>query len=283
MTTVLPYTRVMQMIRAALLAAFLGTFCSAQFTTSFAPLDQWQVAVLNGDSAGLAALYSSSPAATIDTGKGSVDPSADVVFWTGLKIRSMDIHLVQSGSPQVGLHKLLFQATAKTAAGTKYVTVAQLWQMQNGVWKIVAADRDVAKLEQPLSIDENIYPSGDAHQEIREAEERAQKAHKRVLVVFGADWCYDCHVLDKAFQRKDIAELLTPNYEVVHIDVGRGEKNQDLMNEYGVPMKRGIPAIAILDSTGRLLYSQKNGEWERARALGPEDLMALLRKWKRQG
>jgi hypothetical protein len=47
-------------------------------------------------------------------------------------------------------------------------------------------------------------------------------------------------------------------------------------------MKRGIPAIALLDSSGKLLYSQKNGEWERARALGPEDLLEFLRKWKPQ-
>jgi thioredoxin 1 len=274
----------MRLLRAAALAALLSIPGFAQFTTSFAPLDQWQMAILNGDSAGLSALYSTYPPAAIDTGKGNVDATTDVAFWAGLKIRSMDIHLVQSVSPQMGLQKLLFQATAKTPGGLKYVTVAQLWQSQNGVWKIVRADRDVARLEQPLSIDENIYPAqADAHQEIRDAEQRAAKAHKRVLVVFGADWCYDCHVLDKAFHRKDIAAVLAPSYEVVHIDVGRGEKNQDLMNQYGVPMKRGIPAIAILDSNGKLLYSQKNGEWERARALGPEDLIALLRKWKGQG
>jgi len=274
----------MRLLRAAALAALLSIPGFAQFTTSFAPLDQWQMAILNGDSAGLSALYSTYPPAAIDTGKGNVDATTDVAFWTGLKIRSMDIHLVQSVSPQRGLQKLLFQATAKTPGGLKYITVAQLWQSQNGVWKIVRADRDVARLEQPLSIDENIYPAqADAHQEIRDAEQRAAKAHKRVLVVFGADWCYDCHVLDKAFHRKDIAAVLAPSYEVVHIDVGRGEKNQDLMNQYGVPMKRGIPAIAILDSNGKLLYSQKNGEWERARALGPEDLIALLRKWKGQG
>lgn len=264
--------------------ALLGSFSAAQFTTSFAPLDQWQMAILNRDSSALSALYSTNPPAMIDTGKENVDAGADVAFWTGLKIRSMDIHLVQSVSPQMGLQKLLFQATTKTPGGTKYVTVAQLWQLENGAWKIVRADRDVAKLEQPLSIDENIYPANvDGHQEIREAEQRAAKAHKRVLVVFGADWCYDCHVLDKAFHRQDIAAVLKPSYEVVHIDVGRGEKNQDLMNQYNVPMKRGIPAIAILAANGKLLYSQKNGEWERARALGPEDLIALLRKWKSQG
>jgi thioredoxin-related protein len=152
--------------------------------------------------------------------------------------------------------------------------------MESGAWKIVFSSRDTAKLEQPLSIDEHIYPDEDAHAQIRKAIAAASKAHKRVLVVFGADWCYDCHVLDKAFRRPDIAPVLKAHYEIVHIDVGRGEKNQDLMQQYEVPMKKGIPAIALLDSNGKLLYSQKNGEWERARALGPEDLLALLNKWK---
>jgi thioredoxin 1 len=264
-----------------MVTALLGTLCHAQGASSFQPLDQWQMAVLNGDSTQLASLYSASPPAQIDTGKGSADAAADVAFWTGLKIKSMNINIVQSVSPQPGLQKLLFQAAAKTPSRTVYVTSVQLWQMQNGVWKIVAGGRDIAKLEQPLSLDESIYPTqADAHQEIRDAEHRAAKAHKRVLVVFGADWCYDCHVLDKAFRRKDIAAVLSPSYEVVHVDVGRGEKNQDLMNEFGVPMKRGIPAIAILDSNGKVLYSQRNGEWERARALGPEDLISLLKTWK---
>ena len=76
--------------------------------------------------------------------------------------------------------------------------------------------------------------------------------------------------------------MLTPNYEVVHVDVGEGDKNQDLMNQYDVPMKRGIPALAVLDANGKLLYSQKNGEFERARALGPEDLLEFLNRWKPQ-
>lgn len=282
--TPLPYTPGMRVFRSALLAASLCVFGGAQSTQNFQPLEQWQMAVLNGDQAQLISLYSIAPPAQIDTGKGSVDATSDVQFWTGLKIRSMDIHIIQFASPQPGIQKLLFQASAKTPSRTVYVTSAQLWQMQGGGWRIIAAGRDLTRLEQPLSIDDRIYPAqANAREEIDEAEKRATRGHKRVLVVFGADWCYDCHVLDKAFHRKDIAAVLTPNYEVVHVDVGRGEKNQDLMNDYGVPMKRGIPAIAILDSNGKLLYSQRNGEWERARALGPEDLITLLRKWRKQG
>ena len=275
--------KTMRNIRAAVLVAILAPVCSAQFTTSFAPLDQWQMAVLRGDRSELSSLYSVSPPVEIKTGTGEADLNAEYAFWTGLKPTSMNISIVKSASPQPGFHGVLFQASVKSRGKTLYITAEQIWQQQGQVWRIVAEERDISKLEQPLSVTEHIYPEGDAHAEIREALGKAVKGNKRVLVVFGADWCYDCHVLDKAFHRKDIAAVLSPNYEVVHIDVGRGEKNQDLMNQYNVPMKRGIPAIAILDSRGKLLYSQKNGEWERARALGPEDLIALLRKWKAQG
>jgi thioredoxin-related protein len=62
------------------------------------------------------------------------------------------------------------------------------------------------------------------HAEIKEAEEKAATEHKRVLLVFGANWCYDCHVLDLAFQRPDLAPVLAAGYEVVHVDLGPDEK-----------------------------------------------------------
>jgi hypothetical protein len=45
-------------------------------------------------------------------------------------------------------------------------------------------------------------------------------------------------------------------------------------------MKRGIPGLAVLDANGKLVYSQKNGEFENARALTAEDFLAFLNKWK---
>jgi hypothetical protein len=87
-------------------------------------------------------------------------------------------------------------------------------------------------------------------------------------------------VLDLAFHRPDVAAVLKPNFEVVHVDVGQGEKNQDMMQLYHVPMAKGIPAIAVLGSDGKLLYSQQGGEFEKARVLGPEDVLAFLNKWK---
>ena len=138
-----------------------------------------------------------------------------------------------------------------------------------------------SQLQQPVSTKKNIYPAGlDAHAQIKAALAQASRDHKRVLVVFGANWCYDCHVLDLAFERADIEPVLKRSYEVVHIDVGEGDKNQDLMQQYEVPMAKGIPGVAVLDSDGKLIFSQKNGEFERARVLTPQDLLQFLNKWK---
>ncbi|MGB9237182.1 MAG: thioredoxin family protein [Terriglobales bacterium] len=133
----------------------------------------------------------------------------------------------------------------------------------------------------PPAAERQIYSvTADAHAEIKEALKKAQAKHKRVIVVFGANWCYDCHVLDAAFHRADLALIIAANYEVVHVDIGKGEKNQDLMAKYEVPMKRGIPGLAVLEADGKLVYSQKNGEFENARGLSPEDFRAFLEKWK---
>jgi hypothetical protein len=50
---------------------------------------------------------------------------------------------------------------------------------------------DAPQLKQPEDMNKNIYPdNADSHEEIREAEERASAGHKRLLLVFGANWCF---------------------------------------------------------------------------------------------
>ena len=252
----------------------------------FAPLEQWKAAVLAGDAAKLRALYSVNPAARVVQPSGEAGTETDVLFWTGLKVRRMKIEVVQSESPQAGVQQVAFEAEVLSGAQSKpqtvYVIDGQLWQQQAGQWRIVATQRSApSRLQQPLDKNKNIYVPGlNAHAEIAQAVKLAQQQHKRVLVVFGANWCYDCHVLDLAFQRPDVAAVLKPNFEVVHVDVGQGEKNQDIMQQYRVPMAKGIPAIAVLDADGKLLYSQQGGEFEKARVLGPEDVIGFLNKWK---
>jgi hypothetical protein len=65
------------------------------------------------------------------------------------------------------------------------------------------------------------------------------------------------------------------------VDIGDdGKKNNDVAADYQVPLSKGIPALAVLDPDGKLLYSQKNGEWESARSMDPDDIITFLDKWK---
>jgi thioredoxin 1 len=85
-------------------------------------------------------------------------------------------------------------------------------------------------LSQTVKAENNIYDEkADARAEIKDALQKASAEHKRVILVFGANWCYDCHVLDRAFHSSELAPIIAANYEVVHVDIGKGEKNQDLM------------------------------------------------------
>ncbi len=253
---------------------------------AFPPVERWKTAIVDHDMSALRAFYSKAPAAKIGTSKGDIDIDAEIKFWMDLKPSAMKIDIEKSETPQPDIEQIIAQIELRTSAvaGAQkvYVSDGQIWRQQNGAWQIVASKRsDAARLEQPLSVDKNIYsPGTDAHAEITEALSKASKEGKRVIIVFGANWCYDCHVLDTAFHRPEFAAMLARNYQVVHVDVGEGDKNQDLMLKYKVPMKKGIPGLAVLDGNGQLLYSQENGEFEKARSLGPQDLMAFLEKWK---
>ena len=273
-------------------ALLVLTFASALNTSAqsssaaFAPLEQWKSAIISGNATLLKSMYSTNPPTRVMTLSSESSADAEAAFWTGLKPRRIKLNLVSSNVPQPDTHQVVFEAEVHSGTAAKdqvvYITEGQLWQNQNGTWRLLVTKRsDASKLEQPTTTDKVIYTPGlNAHDEIKQAIAAAAKQHKNVLVVFGANWCYDCHVLDLAFHRPDVTAVLNRNYEVVHIDVGEGDKNQDIMQQYNVPMKKGIPAIAVLDSHGKLLYSQQGGEFEKARALAPQDVLAFLNKWK---
>jgi|SRR5882672_3073461 len=126
-----------------------------------------------------------------------------------------------------------------------------------------------------------IYPENvDAKAEIAEALASAVKTHRRVILVFGGNWCYDCHALDAAFRSAEIAPIVNKNFVVVHVNIGEYDKNLDLADKYDVPLKKGVPASAVLGSDGTLLYSQKQGEFESAKRISKEDVVAFLEKWR---
>ncbi len=136
-------------------------------------------------------------------------------------------------------------------------------------------------LKIPAHPNPNLYPAdANAKEEIEHAVAEAGKEHKRVLLVFGANWCLDCHALDNGFHQPRIAPIVNDNFKIVHVDIGRGEKNLDLVKKYHIPLEKGIPSLAVLNGRGGLLYS--SAEFEKARVLTEEDVIAFLNTWKPQ-
>jgi thiol:disulfide interchange protein len=144
---------------------------------------------------------------------------------------------------------------------------------------ISAAQFKRVPLQAPAQPNPQLYRAdANAAQDIRRALATAAKQHKNVLLDFGGNWCIDCHVLENAFHQPRIAPLLNSNYIVVHVDVGKYDKNLDLAKKYHVNLEKGVPSLAVLDSQGKVLYS--TGDFERARVMSEDDVIQFLDKWK---
>jgi thioredoxin 1 len=144
---------------------------------------------------------------------------------------------------------------------------------------VSAAQFKRVPLQAPAQPNAQLYKAdANAARDIRRALATAVKQHKNVLLDFGGNWCIDCHILDNAFHQPRIAPLLNSNYIVVHVDVGKYEKNLDLAKKYHVNLEKGVPSLAVLDSLGKVLYG--TSDFERAHLMSEDDVIQFLDKWK---
>lgn len=109
--------------------------------------------------------------------------------------------------------------------------------------------------------------AADAKAALQQALSSAKARQLPVLVIFGANWCEDCRVLDQALKQGRNATLVSREFEVVKVDVGRFNRNLDIARAYGDPIKKGIPAAVVLSPDNRVLYSTTAGELADARRM----------------
>jgi thiol:disulfide interchange protein len=144
---------------------------------------------------------------------------------------------------------------------------------------IASAQWKKTPLQAPARPNPHLYrEDANANAEINQALVTAARQHKRVLLDFGGNWCIDCHILDNAFHQPRIAPLLNDNFVLVHVNVGQYDKNLDLAKRYKANLEKGVPSLAVLSARGEVLYSTE--DFERARVLSEEDVIAFLARWK---
>ena len=127
----------------------------------------------------------------------------------------------------------------------------------------------------------DIYPSPEqSRADLAAALKSAEAAHKRIILDFGGNWCGDCVVLDYYMHDEKNKPILDANFIVVHVNVGRFDANVDIAAKYDVPLNKGVPALAVLSENGKLIYSQKLGQFESMRRMQSSAVTDFLVQWK---
>jgi thioredoxin 1 len=129
-----------------------------------------------------------------------------------------------------------------------------------------------------------IYPDGaQAEADISAALAKASKEKKRVLLDFGGNWCGDCQVLEIYFHDAANRGLLEANYVLVPVNIGRYDENLAIAARYGVPVTKGVPALAVLDADGKVVFSQERGEFHSMRSMDSASVTTFLQQYKVNG
>jgi protein disulfide-isomerase len=120
--------------------------------------------------------------------------------------------------------------------------------------------------------------TADAKLEIQQALTQAATNQTPIIIVFGANWCGDCKMLDQAMKTGASAPLISQDFRVVKVNVGRWDKNLDLAKTYGVPLAKGIPAVAIISAKDEVLYVTREGELADARRMGDKGIYDFFKR-----
>lgn len=123
----------------------------------------------------------------------------------------------------------------------------------------------------------------DAGRDIAAAVANARASNRHIVLIFGANWCPDCHALDAQMHKPELASIIKQNFVIVHIDVGGLDKNVTLAEQYHVPIARGIPALAVLDRHSKLLFAADQGQFSDAREMSYDSIKAFFLKWEPKG
>lgn len=100
---------------------------------------------------------------------------------------------------------------------------------------------------------EHPYPDvQNVNQDIKNALTEKNK-DKRVLLVFGANWCPYCRRIDATLHQPGFASYLDNHYVTIKVNVGKYNQNADISERYNLKVRKGIPAMLVLDHSGTVV------------------------------
>jgi len=128
----------------------------------------------------------------------------------------------------------------------------------------------------PLPYDE----AADANAVVDRARAEARRKGKRLIIDLGGNWCADCRILAGVMELPELRAFLRRHYEIVTVDVGRFDRNQQIIRHYGLDRLQGVPALLIVDPrSDKLLNRDRLSALADARHMTPQALADWLAQW----
>ncbi|MDB4591774.1 thioredoxin family protein [Gammaproteobacteria bacterium] len=126
---------------------------------------------------------------------------------------------------------------------------------------ILLKDSDTLKLPLPLPYNGEEYSA----EQINDFLDETLQQSKQPILIFGGNWCPDCRILDGTLQLPTIKKFMNKNYNIMHIDIGRYNKNMELISYFGIPKEKGVPRVLVFDKNKIIINKKSTKEWTTAR------------------
>ena len=102
---------------------------------------------------------------------------------------------------------------------------------------------------------------------------------KQPVIIFGGNWCPDCRILEGTLAMPTIKKFIDQHYQIMHIDIGRYDRNMELMNHLNIEAKKGVPRVVILDFEKNIVNSSTSSEWTTARDRKQQEIYNYFQKF----
>jgi len=146
---------------------------------------------------------------------------------------------------------------------------------------VPAPKPSIASLQQlPVVLMQPYDEHANADAAVAAAFDRAKKSHKRVLIDLGGNWCVDCVVLANFLKLPEMQRFMAAHYEVVAVDVGRFDRNQQIPARFGITGRlKGVPTLLVATPDGKLVNGNEVFVTAEASTMTPAALAAYLAKY----
>ena len=122
-------------------------------------------------------------------------------------------------------------------------------------------------------------PSRDAFKDFQNAQLRAEKEEKLILVQIGGNWCSWCHKLESFLNNNStIKTLRDETFIAIKVNVSPENDNAAFLNE--MPEFEGYPFLVITDKDGEVLNSRTSGALEDGFSYSETKFKEYFEYWK---